>query len=128
MPTKKRTAKPIRTRNPSPAPARPRRDATGHLDPKYARELRARSREGEEDRGARAFLRGSRSSDDLAEELGEEAVATMTSGEDQSERLELEVDEERGGPFVPSRARVELARGTDRSNPRGATREPFPKT
>ena len=53
----------------------------------------------------------------------------MTSGEDQSARLqEGEVVEEIGGPFVITPARREFARGTDRSNPRKATREPFPKT
>lgn len=106
-----------------------RRDATGHLTPQYARELRARSRESrDESNNDRAFLRTSRSNDDLAEELGEEAVAAMTSGEDQSDRLEAEVEEESGGPFVRTRGRDEYARGTDKSNPRSATREPFPKT
>ncbi|MDB4938477.1 MAG: histone protein [Labilithrix sp.] len=122
---KKRAAKKKVAAKKSAAPAR--RDATGHLDPSYARDLRARSRATRDD-DTRAFLRGSRSKDDLAEELGEEAVATMTSGEDQSERLEAEVDEERGGPFVPSRGRKEFARGTDKSNPRSASREPFPRT
>ena len=53
----------------------------------------------------------------------------MTSGEDQSDQLQnLQVDEENGGPFVTTSARQEFARGTDRSNPRKSTREPFPKT
>ena len=114
----------------APAKAAPRRDATGHLNPKYAAELRARSRESREDHGNDdAFLRKSRAHDTLAEELGEDAVATMTSGEDQSERLQdQEVEEERGGPFVHTSAREEYARGTDKSNPRDATREPFPTT
>jgi hypothetical protein len=112
------------------AKSRPaRRDATGRLDPKYARDLRALSRENRTGDDDRAFFRGSRSGDDLAEELGEEAVGTMTSGEDQSERLIAdEVEEERGGPFVKTRGGDEFARGTDRSNPRDATREPFPRT
>ena len=111
------------------APAQ-RRDATGHLNPKYAAELRARSREGREDRGNDdAFIRKGRAHDSLAEELGEEAVATMTSGEDQSDRLQdQEVEEERGGPFVTTRGRQEYALGTDKSNPGDATREPFPRT
>ena len=114
----------------APAKAAPRRDATGHLNPKYAAELRARSRESRENHGNDdAFLRKSRAHDTLAEELGEDAVATMTSGEDQSERLQdQEVEEERGGPFVHTSAREEYARGTDKSNPRDATREPFPTT
>ncbi|MET0592129.1 MAG: hypothetical protein ABW133_05480, partial [Polyangiaceae bacterium] len=108
---------------------RRRRDATGHLDPAYARDLRALSREGRDDSDNRAFFNRPRSGDDLAEELGEEAVTTMTSGEDQSEHLlGQEVEEERGGPFVKTRGSDEFARGTDRSNPRDATREPFPRT
>jgi hypothetical protein len=109
----------------------PRRDATGHLNPKYAAELRARSREGADDPDdTRAFLgKRARTRDPLGEELGEEAVRTMTSGEDQSDQLQdLEVEEEVGGPFVTTSSRQEFARGTDRSNPRRSTREPFPKT
>ena len=125
----KAKAKPAKAKA-APAKAAPRRDATGHLNPKYAAELRARSRESREDHGNDdAFLRKSRAHDTLAEELGEDAVATMTSGEDQSERLQdQEVEEERGGPFVHTSAREEYARGTDKSNPRDATREPFPTT
>jgi hypothetical protein len=107
-----------------------RRDGTGHLNPKYAADLLAKSRESVDDDGSnRAFLKGkSRTKDPLGEELGEDAVRTMTSGEDQSDRLQIEVDEEIGGPFVTTSAGQEFARGTDRSNPRRATREPFPKT
>ena len=115
---------------PNPATNGPtsRRDATGHLNPKYAADLRARSRESAEDLGsANAFLRKARSHDTLAEELGEEAVKTMTSGEDQSDRMQdLEVDEENGGPFITTSGREEFAGGTDKSNPFDATREPFP--
>jgi len=107
-----------------------RRDGTGHLDPKYAADLRAKSRESVDDLGNDpAFLKGKfHTKDSLAEELGEDAVRTMTSGEDQSERIQLRVEEEIGGPFVPTSGGQEFARGTDRSNPRKATREPFPKT
>jgi hypothetical protein len=108
-----------------------RRDGTGHLAPRYAADLRARSRASAEDRTVdRAFLRSSTSrSDSLAEELGREAVMTMTSAEDQSEQLQdVVVDEESGGPFQITTDREELTRGTDRSNPPDATREPFPKT
>jgi hypothetical protein len=106
----------------------PRRDGTGKLDPKYARDLRALSRENNGDDDNRAFFKTPRSGDDLAEELGKEAVETMTSGEDQSEHLtDEQVDEERGGPFVKTGGE-EFASGTDRSNPRDATREPFPRT
>jgi hypothetical protein len=125
-------AKPAKAK---PAKAKPatngptsRRDATGHLNPKYAADLRARSRESAEDLGNdNAFLRKARSHDTLAEELGEDAVKTMTSGEDQSDRMQdLEVDEENGGPFITTSGREEFAGGTDKSNPFDATREPFP--
>jgi hypothetical protein len=107
----------------------PRRDGSGRLNPQYARDLRALSREHRNDSDDRAFFKTPRSGDDLAEELGKEAVATMTSGEDQSEHLiSEEVEEERGGPFVKTRSGEEFAEGTDRSNPRDATREPFPRT
>jgi hypothetical protein len=87
------------------------------------------SQEGQEETDDRAFFKTSHSGDDLAQELGEEAVETMTSGEDQSEHLMGEVvEEERGGPFVKTRSGEEFAAGTDRSNPRGSTREPFPRT
>ena len=121
----KSTARPTPTRARKPPP---RRDATGRLDPKYASDLRARSRENQEDDN-RAFFKKAHSGDDLAEELGEQAVGTMTSGEDQSEHLTgEEVEEERGGPFVKTREGDEFAGGTDRSNPRDSTREPFPRT
>jgi hypothetical protein len=114
----------------SKAAAITRRDATGHLDPKYAADLRARSHASAEDLGNdNAFLRRSRAHDPLTEELGEEAVSTMTSGEDQSARMQdLEVEEESGGPFVTTSGREEYALGTDQSNPGDATREPFPTT
>jgi hypothetical protein len=116
-----------------PDPAHPiaRRDATGHLDPKYAADLRARSKESAEDVGVdRAFLRTKKSGgDSLANELGAEAVATMTSAEDQSDQLQdAEVEEEKGGPFVTTTGGQEFAEGTDASNPSSATREPTPKT
>jgi hypothetical protein len=106
-----------------------RRDATGHLDPRYAADLRAESGKLQEPRDDEAFIHGHRSHDDLAEELAEGAVAEMTSGEYDGEDLQDQVvTEERGGPFVESTAGQEFAEGTDASNPKGAKREPFPKT
>jgi hypothetical protein len=107
-----------------------RRDRAGHFDPRYEADLRAKSLEGHDDpKDEAAFVRGSRSRDDLAEELGEETVQTMTTGEDaHEESLEQDVDEERGGPFVESSSNSEFAGGNDESNPADATREPFPKT
>ena len=126
---KMKAAPKAKGRSPSRArKAPPRRDGSGRLDPKYARDLRALSRENNGDDDNRAFFKTPRSGDTLAEELGEEAVETMTSGEDQGDRLmDEQVDEERGGPFVNTGGE-EFARGTDRSNPADATREPFPRT
>jgi hypothetical protein len=105
-----------------------RRDGAGHLDPKYAADLRARMHPHEDD--STAFLGGNRSADDLAEELGEEVVETATTGEYEAEdAFNQRVPEDRGGPFVPSTAGTEFARDdVDESNPKDATREPFPTT
>jgi hypothetical protein len=54
---------------------------------------------------------------------------TVTSGEDSGEsRLGEAPTEESGGPFLETSAATEFAYGTDRSNPWGATREPFPRS
>jgi hypothetical protein len=104
-----------------------RRDRAGHIDPKYARELIEKS-EGREP-SPESFLERPRSRDDLAEQLGEEFVEETTGGEHQGEDvLDQEVPEEVGGPFVESSAGTEFARGTDPSNPKSATKEPFPRT
>ena len=114
-----------------PATRKPRvrRDATGHLDPSYARDLRRRSRENAEHDDDRGFLVGKRRDDALAQELGAEFVETVTSGEDEGTELRDEaVSEEIGGPFVETTAGQEFADEPDESNPVGATREPFPKS
>ena len=130
-PKKPEAAKPDHTKHPSVPPSEPvkRRDATGHLDPKYAAELRARSLETPKD-DDRAFLSGPRTGEQLAENFGEEFVASATSGESEAERSSSEdvTADEVGGPFVITNGGTEFARGTDKSNPKTATREPFPKT
>ena len=104
-----------------------REDRPGHLDPRYVAKLREQS--GPTERGPRAFIDSPRSpQDDLAEELGEEAVERATSGEDEEGALEEVVPEEQGGPFVETNAAQEFAQGIDASNPKGAKREPFPRT
>jgi len=134
-PVAKKAAKPpAKVQTPALAKASPRkdegirrRDGSGHLDPKYAADLRRRI--GKPDPEAVGFLAQSRSSDDLAEALGEQFVEGATTGEGAGEeQLDQEVPEERGGPFVRSNAGTEFAEGTDRSNPKGAKREPFPTT
>ena len=104
-----------------------REDRAGHLDPRYAAELRSRSDRPPAD--PKGFLARNRSKDDLVEELGEEFVGTATSGEYEGEDAQNQyVTEERGGPFVETTGGQEFAVGTDPSNPKGATREPFPRT
>jgi hypothetical protein len=105
-----------------------RRDGTGHLNPRYAATLREQSGNDPKEND-RAFLTRSRTGDDLAEELGEEAVSTMTSGEEQGEEsLNEATVEEQGGPFVETTAGTEFGYEADASNPKGAKREPFPTT
>ncbi|MGC4089066.1 MAG: hypothetical protein QM756_14515 [Polyangiaceae bacterium] len=105
-----------------------RRDATGHLDPTYQRDLLQKARAGREVE-QRAFVEGPMAPDDLAEELGEAFIESATTGEgSESERREQSTPEETGGPFVTTSAAEEFASGTDESNIAEATREPFPKT
>ncbi len=104
-----------------------RHDRPGHLSPRYARELIEKGgghAHEEEDAG---FLRRARSSDDLAERLGEDFVSSATSGEAEAEAsMDQIVPEETGGPFQITRAVDELVDDIDESNPEGSTREPFP--
>jgi hypothetical protein len=115
------------------APAAPlqRRDKTGHLNAKYAGDLRARikaKKEAEQSERGVVFLTSAHSRDALAEQRGESFVATATSGEDDEDVRDEVVTEESGGPFVLTTSATEFAHGTDGSNPPGAAREPFPKT
>ncbi len=125
---KKATAKAKPKAGAAKKKAPPRReDRPGHYDPKYAAKLRRLGRRERDD--DRAFVGGGRSNDDLAEEMGEEAVVAMTSGEDGLvDDLQADVPEDSGGPFVRSSGGKEFADGTDASNPKDALREPFPKT
>ena len=106
-----------------------RRDGSGHLDPDYEAALLEESGKSRDPDDAKAFLGQARSTDAFAEQLGEEWVETATSGEDESEEIfNQEVAEDAGGPFVETSGSTEFAHGTDASNIKGATREPFPKT
>jgi len=104
-------------------------DGSGHLDRAYEKKLRARLR-GDSVRSAeRAFVHRGSPADASAERAGEAFVIAATSGE---ERATFELDEmsaeERGGPFVVTTGCVEFASGSDETNPRDGTREPFPTT
>jgi hypothetical protein len=113
---KKAKAKPIQ-----------RRDHPGHIDPKYAKNLLRKSDKPEKEPDS--FIPRARSKDTLVEELGEEFVKQVTSAEYGAEdAMNQDVVEEVGGPFIETRAGTEFAEGTDASNPKGATREPFPRT
>jgi hypothetical protein len=135
-PVAAKATKPVAAVAPAPALAKAsprhdsglrRRDGAGHLDPKYAADLLAQS--GRPEAEGVAFLERSRSTDDLAETFGEQFVEGATTGEGPAEEeLNQDVPEERGGPFVRSNAGTEFAEGVDRSNPKGAKREPFPTT
>jgi hypothetical protein len=106
-----------------------RQDRAGHLDPAHAKSLRAKGEENHTHDADRAFVEGRKTPDTLAEELAEEAVRAMTSGEDSlAEGLDAPVPEEEGGPFVRSSGGEEFASGTDPSNPKGAKPEPIPRT
>lgn len=129
-----KVAPPVKAARTKAAPAKPspihRRDGAGHLDAGYAAMLREKSLEGRVRDPDEAFIgRSGRSKDNLAEQMGEAWVETATSGEDENEEVfNQEVPEDDGGPFVGSTAGQEFADGTDASNPKGAKREPFPKT
>jgi hypothetical protein len=111
-----------------PATPKHRRDGSGHLDPKYAAELLEKSREGKEAE-ATPFIETSDHRDPIAEEQGEEFVATVTGAQDEGQEvLDQKMEEEDGGPFVETDADTEFASGTDASNIQSATREPFPRT
>jgi len=103
-------------------------DNAGHLDSDRAQRLRGLG----VTNGAVntvAFVAGSAATDDLAEELAEEAVVAMTSGGDHlGDDLNRDVEEDWGGPFVVTSGSKEFAAGTDESNVEDATREPFPTT
>jgi len=116
-------------RAPTKTPPQSRWDGSGHLDAHYQARLLGETHHARNAADARAFLSGPRSRDNFAEELGEEAVETMTSGEAQGEdAFGQVVPEDDGGPFVTTTGSTEFAHGTDASNIKGATREPFPKT
>jgi hypothetical protein len=114
----------------SAAPAREirRRDGSGHLDPAYEAALLAETGHARGRDDARAFV-GRERAEALSEQLGEEFVETVTGAQDEGEEVFNQiVPEEAGGPFVETSGNTEFAHGTDASNIKGATREPFPTT
>ncbi|MEO8178082.1 MAG: hypothetical protein ABI895_04540 [Deltaproteobacteria bacterium] len=109
----------------------PQRDANCRSSPEHARRLLAAARETHNDaqdaESSYAFLVNARSSDSLAEGLGEAFIESATSGQESAtHRHDQITTEEDGGPFVITSALDEFAAGTDDSNTDDATREPFP--
>ena len=102
------------------------RNGAGHLAPAYEAELRARVRRKARRIRDDAFVSCRSCSDSNAEQAGEEFVIMVTRGEHDPFADDEDGTDERGGPFVESYGGVEIAYGTDASNPAGATREPFP--
>jgi hypothetical protein len=110
-----------------------RRDGAGRIDPQYARELLAKARETRNDddspENIHAFLKAARATEPLAQEMGENFLETVTSGEEREpERRDRITPDEVGGPFVVTTAGEEFAAGTDESNIPEAEREPLPRT
>lgn len=102
-------------------------DNAGHLDPGRIARLLQLSAEARANVPDEAFVHGSATEDDWAEELGEGVVFTVTSGEDViAADLNHDVEEDWGGPFLETNGSTEFASGTDASNIDEATREPFP--
>jgi hypothetical protein len=59
--------------------------------------------------------------------MGEAAVESEVSGDQEAENIRDEdLEEEDGGPFVPTSANQEFAKGTDGSNPADAEPAAFP--
>jgi hypothetical protein len=107
-----------------------RRDATGHLNPKYAADLRRRSVASADSAGRdyAAFVVRPRAVDPLAAALGEDFVTAATTGDEvRLVDLNEHIPEDEGGPFIITKARHEFGRARDGSNPPGSTREPFPR-
>lgn len=104
-----------------------RRDRPGHIDPRYGADLLEIARRSAP--GEHAFLARTRSNDEVAERRGEEFIEGITSAEYcAADDRDEQTTEEVGGPFVVSPAAKEFAPGTDASNPKSSTREPFPTT
>jgi len=126
---KRSTGKAKATKAPakSASPAGTKKPA-GRLPPRQRHAVeRDEGRERVGDPDDKAFV-GTDTKVDEAQELGEEFVRSVTSGEEaESEMEEEEAIEEQGGPFVVTSASTEYGFGTDASNPPDAERAPFPQ-
>lgn len=110
---------------PSSPDSAPRYDRPGHLEDSHAARLLqlSRRRSSREERG---FIFGSAASDDLAEELAEQAVSSMVgAGETWLDMVNAPVEEEEGGPFLESPGAREFAAGSE-DETEGFLREALP--
>lgn len=116
-----------RTKGARPAKrvGRLRYDRPGHLDEGHAERLLRLSGPRGQDREL-AFILDDTADDELATELAEHTVLAMTAGGDSLlDSRDEAVEEERGGPFLETRAAQEFARGGARATA-GFFREALP--
>jgi hypothetical protein len=133
-----RKARPDRSKARTARPAKKARKAMGMAVPRDAerkrllREERALERDVDNEAEPSALSESAEyipgvAEDSLAEELGEAAVESATSGDQAAENIRDEdLSEEEGGPFIVTSARREFAPGTDESNPEDAEPADFP--
>lgn len=77
-----------------------RRDGGGHMDPSYRSELLRLSSRPPPASDAVPFIGSNRSSDELAEQLGEDAIVTATTGEWAApDAFDVDAPEELVSPF-----------------------------
>lgn len=126
-PSRERMGDPIPAKGP---PERPniRFDRPGHLADEHAQRLLNMSKRKAPDDVAFLIANRGAPDDQLAEELAEQAVSTMTTGGDTwMDFMDKTVDEEDGGPFVETPASREFARGSEQDVD-GFLREALPTT
>jgi hypothetical protein len=117
---------PVQQKSPAERSAA-RFDRPGHLADEHAQRLLKMSKRRPRDDVAFIIANRGTPDDDLAEELAEQAVSTMTTGGDTwMDFMDRTVDEEEGGPFVETRGSREFARGSAEVD--GFLREALPTT
>jgi hypothetical protein len=118
---------------PKSSPVVKRRDASGHMDPHYARDLLEKARENrnldDSPESARAFILDTKYGDPASDGFGEAFLEAATSGEDsEPARRDRVTPDEYGGPFVYTTGRDEFSLDVDDPSVADVTREPFPRT
>jgi hypothetical protein len=94
-----------------------RHDRPGHIDPAHAERLLEWSRLRHEQEDDDAFLRANAEDEGLGSQLGQTAVANMTSGDaGLTDEFDAPVEEEVGGPFVVTSAKDDFDEDIDLSD------------